>query len=149
VRHRSRLVCALILALAAGIPAAGALPGADVSATVTGLRSGKGKVMACLTTQPSAFPQCARDPHAFTAVVAAAASVDLDFGPVPPGRYAISLFHDENGNGRLDTRLMMPREGYGFSRDAPVRFGPPAFAQAAFAVGAEGQHQSIRMRYMF
>ena len=133
----------------AGIPAAAAPPGADISATVTGLRSAKGRVLACLTAQASTFPQCERDPHALKATVRAGSSVDLDFGVVPPGRYAISLFHDENDNGRLDTRLMMPREGYGFSRDAPVRLGPPPFARAAFAVGGEQQHHTIRMRYIF
>jgi uncharacterized protein (DUF2141 family) len=68
---------------------------------------------------------------------------------VPAGRYAISLFHDENGNGRLDKALMIPSEGYGFSRDAPVVMGPPSFAEAAFVVEGGEQHQAIRMRYIF
>ena len=129
---------------------AGAEPSeGDVSATVIDLRSSKGEVLACLTTRPSTFPECNRDPQARTLRVAAAATVLLDFGPIPPGRYAISLFHDENGNGRLDKRLMMPREGYGFSRNAPVFMGPPRFASAAFDVGAAGHHETIRMRYIF
>lgn len=105
--------------------------------------------MACLTAQPAAFPDCSKDPAARSLTVPAETTVQLDFGPVPTGRYAISLFHDENVNGRLDKRLMMPREGYGFSRDAPVRFGPPSFASAAFAVADAGNHQTIRMRYIF
>jgi uncharacterized protein (DUF2141 family) len=156
VRHRSRIVGALILCLLAGLPAIAAQPasvgasvGADVSATVTGLRSSKGRVLACLTAHAAAFPDCKRDSTAYVARAPAGARVELDFGAVPPGRYAISLFHDENDNGHLDTRLMMPREGYGFSRDAPVRFGPPPFASAAFAVGSDGQRQTIRMRYLF
>ena len=43
---------------------------------------------------------------------------------------------------------LMPREGYGFSRDAPVRMGPPSFEQAAFEVGPARVSQTIRMRYM-
>ena len=121
-----------------------------VSLTVTGLRSARGRVMACLTARPNAFPECAKDPQARLASIAAtAASAHLEFGAVPPGRYAISAFHDENDNGRLDKSLMIPREGYGFSRDAPVRFGPPSFASAAFAVIAGAQQQTLRMRYMF
>jgi uncharacterized protein (DUF2141 family) len=81
--------------------------------------------------------------------VPAAEGATLDFGHVAPGRYAISLFHDENGNGRLDKRMLLPREGYGFSRDAPVRFGPPSFAAAAFTVAGGDARQSIRMRYIF
>ena len=73
----------------------------------------------------------------------------LDFGEVPSGTYAIALIHDENGNGKLDKRLIMPAEGFGFSRNAPVRFGPPSFASAAFAVDGDEQRQTIRMRYLF
>ena len=149
MRHRSRLVRALSVALLASalLGAAPAAPG--VTATVTGLRSDKGRVVACLTARAATFPECAHDPAAIGRIVPAAEGTVLDFGHVPPGRYAISMFHDENGNGRLDKRLMMPREGYGFSRNAPVVMGPPSFASAAFAVAAGDARQAIRMRYMF
>jgi uncharacterized protein (DUF2141 family) len=120
----------------------------DVSADVTGLRSAKGQVMACLTTRADAFPDCAKDPAARKLTVPATSAHRLDFGMVPDGDYAISLIHDENGNGKLDTRLMMPREGFGFSRDAPVSFGPPRFAKAAFPVKGHGAHLAIKMRYL-
>jgi uncharacterized protein (DUF2141 family) len=44
---------------------------------------------------------------------------------------------------------MIPREGFGFSRDARVRFGPPKFGEAAFEV-VPGARETlvIRMRYM-
>lgn len=157
MRHRSGPLGALTLPpallasalLAAPAPLGAAAPGGNVTVTVTGLRSAKGKVLACLTAQPKAFPDCDKDPAARSATVPAATQVTLDFGHVPAGRYAISLFHDENGNGRMDKNLMLPREGYGFSRDAPVRFGPPSFKNAAFQVEAADTHQPIRMRYMF
>jgi uncharacterized protein (DUF2141 family) len=146
MRHRPRLIGGLIPAAALLMAASDA---GDVGARVTGLRSSKGEVLACLTARPATFPECDRDPQAKILKVPAAASVDLDFGPVAAGRYAMSLFHDENGNGRLDKRLMIPREGYGFSRNAPVVMGPPSFASAAFEVGAAGHHETIRMRYIF
>lgn len=149
MRNRPRAFLALT-ALAAGAPVAAlADPAGDVTVTVTGLRSDKGQVMACLTARADRFPQCARDPHARSIKTAAGSTVELDFGAVPAGRYAISLFHDENGNGRMDKRLAIPREGYGFSRNAPVRFGPPSFERASFVVDAAGQHQNIRVRYIF
>ncbi len=43
----------------------------------------------------------------------------LVFAGLAPGRYALRVFADENGNGKLDTNLMgMPIERYGFSNDA-------------------------------
>jgi len=149
VPHRSRLVAGLTLALAAPALVGAAPPPGGVSATVTGLRSGKGQVLACLTARPSAFPDCEGDPSARSLIVSASKTLTLDFGPVPAGRYAIALIHDENGNGKLDKRLIVPREGFGFSRNAPVRLGPPSFRSAAFAVNQRVEHQAIRMRYMF
>lgn len=112
------------------------------------MRSAKGQVLACLTTRADAFPDCGKDPLARKLTVPANEAARLDFGTVPQGRYAVSLIHDENGNGKLDTRLMIPREGYGFSRDAAVRMGPPSFRSAAFDVGGEPVHLTIRMRYL-
>lgn len=119
-----------------------------VSVSVSGMRSAKGQVLACLTTRADAFPDCSRDPQARKLTVTASEELHLDFGRVPAGRYAVSLIHDENGNGKLDTSLMIPREGYGFSRDAAVRFGPPSFNRAAVDIGGENVRLAIHMRYL-
>ena len=82
-------------------------------------------------------------------VPAITGAVVLDFGQLASGRYAVSLIHDENSNGRLDTVLLIPREGYGFSRDARVRLGPPRFDSAAFEVDGQPAHLTVKMRYLF
>ena len=70
--------------------------------------------------------------------VAAADKSVLLFANLPAWHYAVSLFHDENGNGRLDKNVMgIPTERYGFSRDARGPMGPPAFADAAVDVDAD------------
>ena len=146
LRNRSRPVAALILAatLAGNAPAGG-----EVKVTVIGLRSQNGQMLACLSPHPKAFPDCSRDPGARRLVVPLnARTAEIDFGPVPAGAYAIALIHDENGNNRMDKAAIMPREGFGFSRDAPVRFGPPSFQRAAFSVTDKPVHQIIRMRYI-
>ena len=150
LRNRRRIAGALILA-GGGAELAGATPPPqDVSVLVTGLRSNRGQVMACLTADAARFPDCGKDPAAakLAVPVRAGGSLMLDFGAVPPGHYAVSIFHDENGNGKLDKMLMLPSEGFGFSRDAPVRMGPPKFDAAAFDVTTQDVRQTIRMRYM-
>ncbi len=53
---------------------------------------------------------------------------------VKPGAYAIAVFHDANGNGRLDRSLIgLPGEPYGFSNDVG-RHGPPDFGAARIVV---------------
>jgi uncharacterized protein (DUF2141 family) len=63
-------------------------------------------------------------------VAAKAGDTRIEFAGLAPGGYGVYVYHDENGNGKLDTGglLRLPVEGYGFSNDAPVRFGPPAIA---------------------
>lgn len=131
--------------------AAGTAPGADVTISIDGLRSTKGMVHACLTAQPKAFPDCQKDPDALRASVAAGdAGGTVRFAGVRPGTYAVALLHDENANGKADFALgMMPREGFGFSRDARLRMGPPRFADAAFTIAGEDQTMAINMRYLF
>ncbi len=118
--------------------------------TVTGLRNAQGVVRACLTSQVAQFPACTDSAASYLRVGPAAAGAALTFTAVKPGRYAIALLHDENGNGKADRAAMMiPTEGFGFSRDARVRFGPPKFAAAAFDLApGTSEHLTIRMRYM-
>ncbi|MEX0343164.1 MAG: DUF2141 domain-containing protein [Erythrobacter sp.] len=125
-------------------------PGATITVRVTDLRNAKGIVRACMTTDASKFPRCrgVAGAHGATAQ-AREGSVSFTFRNVQPGRYAIALLHDENANGKADRALgMMPKEGFGFSRDAKVRMGPPKFADAAFDIGTENREVTIRMRYM-
>lgn len=55
------------------------------------------------------------------------------FPDVAPGTYAASFIHDVDNDGDMNTNwLGLPREPWGVSRDAPMRYGPPAFEEAAF-----------------
>lgn len=138
---------AIALALAAALPAAPVLAG-DVVITVTDLRSTKGVVRACMTTRADIFPKCIKDPSAHRTVVPAGKTIEIRFAGVKPGDYAIALLHDENDNGKADRALgMAPKEGYGFSRDAPVKLAPPKFKDAVFMIGEGSQRVTIKMRY--
>lgn len=121
----------------------------DVTVQITDLRSDKGVVRACMTTRADVFPKCRDDPRAHRKVVPASQATTITFARVAPGAYAIALLHDENNNGKADRALgMMPKEGFGFSRDAPVRMAPPRFEDAVFDHAAQPQTLTIRMRYM-
>lgn len=155
MRHGPRAGATLLaLTLALGTGSAGsAQQGATeavVHVEISGLRNAKGVVRACMTSRVKGFPQqCRADAQSYTVIVPAKETVSLEFDHVRPGRYAIALLHDENNNGKADRALsMIPKEGFGFSRDAPVRMGPPSFDSAAFSVVAGSSRQAIRMRYM-
>ena len=137
------------LALAASLLAAPPpAEGGDLIVRIDNLRSAKGLVRLCLTRDPAHFPDCKGDPAARTASLSAAEAGAVRFSHLAPGTYAIAVIHDENGNGKLDTLAMMPREGFGFSKNPAIRFGPPKFGEAQFVVGAQASEQRIRVRYL-
>ena len=53
-----------------------------------------------------------------------------------PGTYAVAIYHDENGNKKFDKNFFgLPTEGFGFSNNPGILFGPPDHDEAAFEVG--------------
>jgi uncharacterized protein (DUF2141 family) len=126
--------------------ATGPAVAADLTITITGLRSAEGMVRLAIFDDADAFPMGeeldSRD------VPARAVAQTVVFTGLKPGRYAVAMHHDENNNKEMDTFFfVIPREGYGFSRDAPVFFGPPDFSQAAVTVPAKGLQISLEVRY--
>jgi uncharacterized protein (DUF2141 family) len=52
-----------------------------------------------------------------------------------PGRYALAVYHDRDGDGKFDkTWIGLPDEPYGLSNDAPARLGNPRYEDVSFEV---------------
>lgn len=77
-------------------------------------------------------------PYNASIVKAKEGTISVTFNDIEAGDYAIRYFHDENDNGSMDTNLFgLPVEGYGFSNNAIVRFGPPSYEEMAFTVAQQ------------
>jgi uncharacterized protein (DUF2141 family) len=66
-----------------------------------------------------------------------AGEIDLNLsgidGMLPHGEYAIAVFVDLNGNGKMDKNFLgIPKEQYGFSNNVMGRMAAPSFEQAKF-----------------
>ncbi|PTQ62164.1 conserved hypothetical protein [Sphingomonas aurantiaca] len=127
---------------------AAAAPVTRLDVEVDNLRSAKGMIRICLTADPDNFPACIDDANALTRSVPASVRT-TSFPGLPQRGYALAIIHDENSNSKLDTIAGIPREGYGFSRNAAVRFGPPRFSAARFMVAGDAELQQVKMRYIF
>lgn len=66
---------------------------------------------------------------------------------LPPGGYAVAQYHDENGDHDFNRTLWAPKEGFGFSNDAPTSIGLPSFSAARFVLPAGGATIRVQMRY--
>jgi uncharacterized protein (DUF2141 family) len=74
------------------------------------------------------------------------AEVTVVFTDIPAGDYAVSVIHDENGNGTLDTNALgIPKEGFAFGNNAMGNFGPPEFSKAKITFN--GTPQVINLKY--
>lgn len=135
---------AMVMATLVG--AAPADMGQPISMTLEGLRSPKGRILICVARSADYFPDCSKDPAKRHLAVATTGDA-IALGDLAPGAYAIAIIHDENGNGKLDTFAGIPREGIGFSRNPVLRFGPPSFQSAQFAVSGAPVRQAIKLRY--
>ena len=109
--------------------------GGVVEVRVEGLSSSQGTVYASIFLQPEGFPGDKAMAFAYRAVAAQDGTVVLLFEEVPAGEIVVAVLHDADENEELSFNLLgMPKEDYGFSRDARAMFGPPPFEKAAVSL---------------
>lgn len=103
----------------------------------------KGAVKVAVCDKERFLKQCAYSASA----PAQAGETTVLVKDIPAGTWAVLAYQDENGNGELDRNLIgIPKEPYGFSRDARSKFGPPGFEDAAFEVGEAQTTTNVRLR---
>jgi uncharacterized protein (DUF2141 family) len=116
---------------------------------VVGLRNDKGQVFCALYVSAEGFPKDSqkalrRDNSSITEKKAS-----CEFSGIERGTYAVSVFQDENSNGKLDTNFLgIPREGVGASNDARGHMGPPKFDAAQFQFSGARLDLKITINYL-
>jgi uncharacterized protein (DUF2141 family) len=71
------------------------------------------------------------------------------FENIPYGTYAVSIMHDENRNGKLDSNFIgIPKEGVGASNNPRSRFGPPSFEDSSFQLDRSEVDLEVHIRYL-
>jgi uncharacterized protein (DUF2141 family) len=162
-RHRlqtaRRLIGRIVQGCVGAFAVLGCAQAGDLELTVAGIRSDKGALMIGLYDSPAKFTAATSqassvallsDKGRFVGVTmrASPGSLGIGFLQLPPGRYAIIVFHDENDNGLLDSNFFgLPTEGYGFSNDAAGFFGAPSFDAASVTVGSADRAIVISLTY--
>ena len=134
------------------LPSTGASepPKSALTIKVVGARNAKGKIGVALFQDPEGFPE-----RASTSFRSEQANIDsqtmsaeMVFRDVPQGVYAVSVFHDENTNGKLDKGLFgIPEEGYGSSNNPEKKMRAPRFDEAKFSLSAPEQTIEIKLIY--
>jgi uncharacterized protein (DUF2141 family) len=123
----------------------------SITVNVSGLHSQKGDLVVCLWKQADKdFPICSNSASfQHETVKAAASTLIVTFPKVPSGEYAISAFHDENENTKIDRNFMgKPKEGLAFSNmsENKGKRERPSFDKAKFTVNGA---KTISMSLMY
>ena len=121
-----------------------AAPAATLEVTVANVRNNKGHVRVAACTQATFL----KERCAYNAQVPSVAGETVVRLEVPPGTWAVQAYQDEDDSGKVGRNLLgIPTVGLGFSNDAPFRFGPTSYGDAAFHLGAGGGRIRLTLRY--
>jgi uncharacterized protein (DUF2141 family) len=145
--HFRTLAVAVVSVAGFSLAAAEAQQGNTIAVAVSGLHNNTGDVRCGLYNSAATFP---KDGQQFQGAIAPIASqqATCTFSNVPPGTYAVALFHAEKGETKLRTGFFgQPEEGYGFSRNATGSMGPPSFNAAAYSYAGGATSWPVNIIY--
>ena len=117
---------------------------ASLTIDVSGVKERKGKLQVALYNSGKDFPET--EPYRGEVLnITADNDLKVVFQDLPPGNYAVAVYHDKNSNGKLDKNLLgVPVEDYGFSNDnRGARLSAPSFEDTKLRV--ENQPVSLQI----
>jgi len=132
-------LCLILILPAAPVAAETELAGVtgELHIAISNIETARGTLqVAVYNNGDNWLDSSAGEPPVFSATKAVNSTdnATVVIGSMPAGNYAISIFHDLNGNDKLDTNFIgFPKEPFGFS--APMgKFGPPKYKDASIDV---------------
>lgn len=115
---------------------------------VNGVRDQRGQLCIKLFRGSRGFPNGDESAIRRQCVKITENPVRFTYRGLAAGSYAVAVFHDANGDGKLNRNAAgMPTEGFGFSNNPVVRQSAPRFGQAVFLVAGPNTRASIQMQY--
>ena len=133
----------VVLFLSHSVMNAQDLNGQEITVVIENLNSDKGHVYISLYNTETSFLD-----KGFKSTMSRIEnnSCTITFENIPNGIYAISFFHDENENKKMDSNFLgIPKEDYGCSNNARGFMGPPKWEDAKFEINNTSITQTITL----
>jgi uncharacterized protein (DUF2141 family) len=113
---------------------------------ISGFPSSDGYAMVALTNSNESYKGGEDAAIAKTKTMVVGQKAQVIFTNLPYGWYGISLYHDENNNGKMDKNMMgIPKEAYGFSNNAKGFFGKPDYKDVKFELKSSEKQIDIKL----
>lgn len=120
----------------------------QLSIRVEGLQSQQGQVCMSLFNNQYGFPEQATMAIGSQCVAATAGQPTVTFRGLTSGGYAVVVLHDANNDGEMNQNFLgIPNEGFGFSGNPTIRFGPPDFNEALVMVAGPRTDIQVQLNY--
>ena len=120
-----------------------------IKVDVETIKNATGMMACALFNAAAGFPDVQAKSFQYGYVSINSGVASCEFKDVAAGTYAVSVFHDENDNKKLDKNFVgMPLEGYGVSNNIRHMMSAPGFKESSFQVNGEvDKNIKIRMGY--
>ncbi|MEM9857016.1 MAG: DUF2141 domain-containing protein [Bacteroidota bacterium] len=116
----------------------------EIEITIKNIKSQKGVLIVALFENEDSF---LKKSFQVKTIAPSEAGKPIVFAEIPEGKYAVSVIHDENENGELDTNWAgIPKEPFGFSRKSMGNFGPPSFEDTYIQVKEGTTKATVKMK---
>ena len=151
IRQHRMVAGAMLILMVVSMGTTGRARADRASATlrirVVDLRNRKGDLIFGVFDQPRGFPNVKESSINWQVKPAGANPVEFTV-QLPPGKYAASVLHDENRNGKMDRDIAgIPLEGYGVTNNPKPTFRQATFKEALFTLPADGATLTISIQY--
>jgi uncharacterized protein (DUF2141 family) len=110
-------------------------------------KSDKGMIRVLIFSKENGFPDQPEKAFKSLSVPPKNKAALFSVTELPVGKYAVSVIHDEDGDGKLNTNAVgYPTEKFGFSNNPKIYFSAPTFDKAAFEFRSEKRRIEINLR---
>ncbi|MDH3652792.1 MAG: DUF2141 domain-containing protein [Myxococcales bacterium] len=125
-----------------------ASPPAVLTVNVSNIQNDKGQIGCSLYSKEDGFPSKTKKADSMLFVKSKAGKATCVFKGLKPGKYAVSVMHDEDKDGELKTSMVgRPKEWWGVSNNVPPeRFGPPKYEAALFSYTGDPKTIKVKLR---
>jgi len=121
----------------------------DLTVKVEHLRNSKGVVQFALYNEDGTIPDEKYKKYYKKKTIAIDnKTATVTFTGLPEGKYAVNILHDENENGKIDKKFIIPKEGVGFSNYESIGFSnKPKYSKASFELNSD-MEIDVKVIYM-
>lgn len=121
----------------------------NISVEVVNIKNATGIIRASLFSSKKGFPSKPKHAYKITSSSITDNKSYFSFKGIRPGIYSVSVVHDENADGKLNTNwLGIPKEGVGSSNNPKSKFGPPSFKASSFEISDSTVSLKIKLTYI-